>query len=1280
MQNLNSDETNNGSDHEKDIPRGTKRPLEDQIDDHGKDNQSLMRFPPVKRFKAESADKVFTWDLPNNMLEYVNEQFHTYIPEQTIQDSVLKNNPVPNNLVKSPVLDGFIKSLMEDNYKSYQVNNDKTLGRIQSRIMNSMGPLTKLWSLIDEALTSNLEKVEVTMEDINEYVEQTITMLGQAYNNISYQRRIQSLSCIMNDTQAKQTLKDKAHILDDHNDLFGERFKNDWYQTMKTKQKCQEVLQKESGRGRYKQPFRTGPPSQRARGSGGRGQQQYLVRRHNYPPPAPNHGSNHFSGKNIFSKFTGGSPRTNSCKSEQCSPNDIKSFQKGNSSSASRGETKIFQEKLGTSHSRSKYSECYIGLQNSISDDTNTEIFSKSLSNKRLKSSRSGNTGHVEKTGHKKGQSQGGPIFEQSLSGGKEGRGEPPGNKSETTEYFRSIYPLQNGGVEHIKRYITTRRLNVQTRSKKCILWRTTSPRVKKVCEVQMERKHLRVSVPVFRTRPSPLSVYKDYENPNFIAKKTECKDYNLLRRHAVVRSDSNRDPRGSGLIDFSITASGIYNKQRKVPISTSQRNRIFRVNGEFSLNDFSSSRKQSKSVAGTMQHFDRKSNCDTNAFNSTTRETLFLSPSCITRSFTAEIFTTISNSFFEKIFLSGQSNFRPALPGRTKVVERQPNTAEWETTFDQSGSTSNDNTNRCLNSRLGSLLPRKVNRGEVVNKGTKLSHQHSRTFGSETSNFEFYKTQEQGLSFTSTNRQYDSSMLSLKNGGNKEPSVISYIQTNLGLPIKPGDNNYCRVSTKQSECGSRLGVTESHRFQRLAIRPQSFPGGHSNSFQTGNRFICVTPKSPNSQLLLVESRSQEPRHRFFSTVLGRDKRLCFSPIFTNKQDIVKGQEGQVFSHNNNTCLANSTLVHNPSEYVNSKSNFITSESTTPYEPSRPNSSISSETTTKISGLDHIRESLSTTGLSKGAVELISGSRREGTISNYESAWRKFCCWCSEQKIDPFRCDLTFVLNYLAVLFNQNYEYNTINLHRSAISAYHDEVDCLSVGKHPKVVSLMTGVFNKRPPKPKYTFIWDVEVVLKYISNLKCNEQLSLKELTHKLTMLLALTAASRSSEIYLLNINFMIRKTESYIFSFDKLTKTWKKGQSPPTIEFMNFPENPKLCVVKTLDDYINLSKQWRLTKDHSQLLLSTLKPHKPVAKSTIAGWMKSVLKNSGIDTTIFSAHSTRSASTSKAQLSGLSISDILKRGNWSRKSTWQKHYKNFVKGTADSFQSSLGVGTALN
>jgi len=144
--------------------------------------------------------------------------------------------------------------------------------------------------------------------------------------------------------------------------------------------------------------------------------------------------------------------------------------------------------------------------------------------------------------------------------------------------------------------------------------------------------------------------------------------------------------------------------------------------------------------------------------------------------------------------------------------------------------------------------------------------------------------------------------------------------------------------------------------------------------------------------------------------------------------------------------------------------------------------------------MDHIRESLSSTGLSKQAVELISNKRRPGTISNYESAWRKFCGWCSTQQIDPFRCDIKFVLNYLAVLFEKEYEYNTINLHRSAISTYHDKVDFLPVGQNSKVKELMSGVFTKRPSKPKYLFIWDVDIVLKYLNTQSNNELLSLKD------------------------------------------------------------------------------------------------------------------------------------------------------------------------------------------
>ena len=52
-----------------------------------------------------------------------------------------------------------------------------------------------------------------------------------------------------------------------------------------------------------------------------------------------------------------------------------------------------------------------------------------------------------------------------------------------------------------------------------------------------------------------------------------------------------------------------------------------------------------------------------------------------------------------------------------------------------------------------------------------------------------------------------------------------------------------------------------------------------------------------------------------------------------------------------------------------------------------------------------------------------------------------------------------------------------------------------------------------------------------------------------------------------------------------------------------------------------------------------------------------------SGVDTGSSKAHSNRSASTSKADLQGASIEDILKRRSWSSKSTWQRFYNDIVE-----------------
>ena len=106
------------------------------------------------------------------------------------------------------------------------------------------------------------------------------------------------------------------------------------------------------------------------------------------------------------------------------------------------------------------------------------------------------------------------------------------------------------------------------------------------------------------------------------------------------------------------------------------------------------------------------------------------------------------------------------------------------------------------------------------------------------------------------------------------------------------------------------------------------------------------------------------------------------------------------------------------------------------------------------------------------------------------------------------------MLKLLSNLFSEGVEYGNVNGYRSAISAYHEKADGISIGQHPKVCQLLLRVFNKKPPQPKYTVIWDFSKVIDYISTSGNNENLSTKLITLKLTTLLAILSSNRVSEL----------------------------------------------------------------------------------------------------------------------------------------------------------------------
>jgi len=76
--------------------------------------------------------------------------------------------------------------------------------------------------------------------------------------------------------------------------------------------------------------------------------------------------------------------------------------------------------------------------------------------------------------------------------------------------------------------------------------------------------------------------------------------------------------------------------------------------------------------------------------------------------------------------------------------------------------------------------------------------------------------------------------------------------------------------------------------------------------------------------------------------------------------------------------------------------------------------------------MDNVRKNLLSQGISERASELIISSRREGTNTNYSSAWNKWSSWCSERQADPFCSDVNIILDYLASLFESGCEYSTM--------------------------------------------------------------------------------------------------------------------------------------------------------------------------------------------------------------------------------------------------------------
>ena len=224
------------------------------------------------------------------------------------------------------------------------------------------------------------------------------------------------------------------------------------------------------------------------------------------------------------------------------------------------------------------------------------------------------------------------------------------------------------------------------------------------------------------------------------------------------------------------------------------------------------------------------------------------------------------------------------------------------------------------------------------------------------------------------------------------------------------------------------------------------------------------------------------------------------------------GTTGQCHHRPGGPNMAGADLVAAPSSTGNTISSDPAVDSRNTRESCQPNNDPSNVSTPASSRLACFQQSCETGDLLEHVTRLLSAATRKSTNKTYDSIWRKWCGWCDRRQIDPISEGLNNILTFLGEQFENNLQYRTLNVFRSAISSTHRWVDGKPVGQHPLVIRLLKGIANERPPQPRYSTTWDVSKVTAYLSSLGHNNMLSLKLLSKKLAMLLALISPERSS------------------------------------------------------------------------------------------------------------------------------------------------------------------------
>ncbi|RIB13170.1 hypothetical protein C2G38_2198570 [Gigaspora rosea] len=189
---------------------------------------------------------------------------------------------------------------------------------------------------------------------------------------------------------------------------------------------------------------------------------------------------------------------------------------------------------------------------------------------------------------------------------------------------------------------------------------------------------------------------------------------------------------------------------------------------------------------------------------------------------------------------------------------------------------------------------------------------------------------------------------------------------------------------------------------------------------------------------------------------------------------------------------------------------------------------------------------------------------------------KKWLSWCTKRQLDPVVGSLNSIIEFFT--------------------------DQLEVGK------AMRGIYNKNPPPPTEDEVVDLVPAFDKVRSLGDNETMDLLWLLHKTAFLLAITTASRPSDLARIEATSKVLTSNGAIFMIrnpkeHKISLAHGGNKLATKKSYVSdYPDLPEISPLAAVNVLLSRTQVWRFTDEQkASLLLTSTGLHKPPSSDTV-------------------------------------------------------------------------------